>query len=223
MRIFAKIINITQAADYIGISIDKAMDHEVNPLVIWSGGNTPRSLVPALARLDLDWSRVVFLMGDERWVPLDHPQSNEGEMRRYLSATPMARARIEGLYREGMTREQAEGGIEETLRALFRVPACAALLGIGTDGHTASLFPGGAWQNLSDDRLVVSGQGPDGAIADRISLTPAALRRCDNVYLLCNSPAKRAVWDRMEAGASPAELPAAILLAPDAPPPVIVI
>lgn len=214
---------LDQLTARLGDDIRAALQGAPEAVVIWSGGNSPRTLVPAMSRLDLDWSRVIFIMGDERWVPLDHPQSNEGGMRRYLAGTPMERARIAGLYRPGESREGAIAGLEAELADLLEKPACAALLGIGADGHTASLFPGGSWLDLPAARLVTSAQGPEEGVADRISLTPGALRRCNTVYLLCNSPEKQAVWARASGGAAPSELPAAILLDPAAPPPVVVI
>jgi 6-phosphogluconolactonase len=223
MRDIELTIGINAAAGRLGSAIAAALDDEGEAVVIWSGGNSPRSLVPGMSTLDLDWSRVTFLMGDERWVPLDHPQSNEGGMRRYLAGTPMERARIAGLYRSGESREGAIAALEAELADLLEKPACAALLGIGADGHTASLFPGGSWLDLPAGRLVTSAQGPEEGVAERISLTPGALRRCNTVYLLCNSPEKQAVWARASAGAAPADLPAAILLDPAAPPPVVVI
>ena len=210
------------AAADLGARISATLNVQGCASVIWSGGRTPKSLIEPLASQQIDWARVTFLMGDERWVPLDSADSNEGEMRRYLAGTPLEATRVAGLYRPDMSRAEAVDVLERDVAALLETPACAALLGMGPDGHTASLFPGGDWLDLPADRLVVAAEGPADNTPERMSLTPAALRRCQAVYLLCNSPEKRDIWMRAQAGADPADLPVAALLRPGAPRPTLV-
>lgn len=213
----APTVSLTGAAQSIGADIARALEADGRALVIWSGGRTPKSIIPALSDLDLDWSGVTFLMGDERWVALDDELSNEGAMRAYLAGTPLEKAAIAGLYRPGLTREAALSDLNRDIARLLETPACAALLGMGPDGHTASLFPGGDWLDLPATQMAAPGQGPADSAPERISLTPAALSRCAHVYLLCNSEEKQAIWARAASGAEPAELPVAILARPGAP------
>ncbi|MCP2680162.1 6-phosphogluconolactonase [Maricaulaceae bacterium NA33B04] len=215
-------IDLQTAADLIADQIVRGLRAGDRSMVIWSGGRTPRALVEPLSRQNIDWSRVTFFMGDERWVPLEDPASNEGEMRRYITGTPLEAARIEGLYRSGRTRQMALPELEARMASLLKTPACAALLGMGPDGHTASLFPGGDWVSLPPDQLVTPSEGPAYNTPERISLTPAALKRCDAVLLLCNSPEKQALYATAANGANPADLPVAVLLQPGAPHPVLV-
>jgi 6-phosphogluconolactonase len=214
-------LTLAEAATALGADIARAIAETGRATLIWSGGRTPASLVPGLAGLELDWARVTFLMGDERWVPLEDANSNEGQMRRYLAGTPLAAAAIAGLYREALSREAALPGLEREIADLLAAPACAALLGMGPDGHTASLFRGGAWLELAEGRMVTPGEGPADGVPERMSLTPAALARSQSVYLLCNSPQKQALWARARQ-ADPSELPIAILTRPGAPRPVLV-
>lgn len=215
-------IDLQTAADLIAEQIVRGLRAGNQSMVIWSGGRTPRALVEPLSRQNIDWAKVTFIMGDERWVPLDDPASNEGAMRAYLAGTPLEAARIEGLYRSGRTRQMALPDLEARTAELLKAPACAALLGMGPDGHTASLFPGGDWVSLPPDQLVTPSEGPTDNTPERISLTPAALKRCDAVFLLCNSPEKQALYAAAADGADPADLPVAALLQPGAPQPTLV-
>ncbi|MCR9129321.1 MAG: 6-phosphogluconolactonase [Alphaproteobacteria bacterium] len=222
MTLKLDLIDLAAAAEAIASSIQTALTRNGAATVIWSGGRTPKSIVEPLGRKALDWAKVTFIMGDERWVPLDDPASNEGAMRAYLAGTPLEAARIEGLYRSEQTRQQALPQLEARMADLLKAPACAALLGMGPDGHTASLFPGGDWVSLPPGQLVTPSEGPADNTPERISLTPAALKRCDAVFLLCNSPEKQALYAAAADGADPADLPVAALLQPGAPQPVLV-
>jgi len=216
------VMDVATAAEALAQTVGSTLAESGAATVIWSGGRTPKSLVEPLGGHALDWAKVTFIMGDERWVPFDDPASNEGAMRAYLAGTPLEEARIEGLYRSGRTREEAVAELEGRMGELLSRPACAALLGMGPDGHTASLFPGGDWLTLPQDRLVTPSDGPADNTPERISLTPAALKRCDAVFLLCNSAEKQALYATAADGADPADLPVAVLLQPGAPQPVLV-
>lgn len=216
------LIDLSSAAAAIASAIRSALERDGAATVIWSGGRTPKSLAGPLGEHALDWAKVTFIMGDERWVPLDHEASNEGVMRAYLAGTPLEAARIEGFYRSGRTREEAVAELEGRMAVLLKTPACAALLGMGPDGHTASLFPGGDWAGLPAGQLVTPADGPADNTPQRISLTPAALKRCDAVFLLCNSAEKQALYAKAVEGADPADLPVAALLQPGAPQPILV-
>ncbi|MEE2525867.1 6-phosphogluconolactonase [Hyphobacterium sp. HN65] len=215
-------ISLSEAAKAIAAAIRSDLTRKGEAVVIWSGGRTPKSIVEPLSREDLDWTKVAFIMGDERWVPLDDPASNEGAMRAYLAGTPLEAAAIEGLYRSGQTRQEALAALEARMAVLLNTPACVALLGMGPDGHTASLFPGGDWVSLPEGRLITPSDGPPDSTPERISLTPAALKRCDAIFLLCNNPEKQALYAQAAKGADPASLPVAAFLQPGAPQPVLV-
>lgn len=101
------------------------------------GGRTAALLLPELARRPLNWGGVTVAPIDERWVPLDHPDSNEGLIRRTLAETG---ATIVGLK---TVHERPEAALETLDRRLAELPPTAvALVGMGEDGHIASLFPG---------------------------------------------------------------------------------
>ena len=108
--------------------------------LVVSGGKSPVALFQHLVRQELDWSKVVITLADERWVPVEHADSNEALLRRYLLVGAVAKARFIGLYRSAQSQEQAALDADQ---ALAELPGIDVLvLGMGDDGHTASLFPG---------------------------------------------------------------------------------
>ncbi|NBA94665.1 6-phosphogluconolactonase [Pseudomonas sp. R5(2019)] len=126
----------TRVADQLREAIGR---QGVATLVV-SGGRSPVAFFQSLAREALDWSRVVISLADERWVPTEHPDSNAGLLKRYLLVGPVAKARFIDLYRSTVSQEDAAQQADRLLAEL--PPIDVLVLGMGDDGHTASLFPG---------------------------------------------------------------------------------
>lgn len=111
-----------------------------------AGGSTPRATYERLASMDVDWTGVTLWLGDERWVAADDPESNAGMVRRTLA---VAAARLVAPDHELGDPHEAAAAYAATLEERFGVTDDAGrpglvLLGMGDDGHTASLFPGTA-------------------------------------------------------------------------------
>lgn len=106
-----------------------------------SGGRSPVAFFEALSGRDLDWGRIDLTLVDERWVPPEHADSNERLVRRHLLKGQAADLRFLPLKVEAALPGMAQDACEERLAAIDW-PLDVVVLGMGNDGHTASLFPG---------------------------------------------------------------------------------
>jgi 6-phosphogluconolactonase len=130
-------------ADALALNVAKqlsdAIDARGTATLVVSGGRSPVAFFQNLARQKLDWSKVVVTLADERWVPVEHADSNAGLLKRYLLQGPAAKAQFLSLYSATANLELAA---EQADRLLAELPPIDVLiLGMGDDGHTASLFP----------------------------------------------------------------------------------
>lgn len=167
-----------------------------------SGGETARRCYERLAEFpDLDWQAIQVLISDERWVPVDDPDSNEGTARRALldrvGATRVASAR-----NAGATPQAAAAAYEAVVERAE--PIDLVHLGLGGDGHTASLFPGSP--ALAETERLVVATGDEQHPHERLTFTYPALERSRLVVFTVDVAAKRDVFARVRAGE---DLPAA--------------
>jgi len=188
--------------------------------LLLSGGSTPAPAYTALARAPLDWSRVDVALVDERWLLPDDPDANARLVRESLLAHGAGAARFESITRAGRSLEEAV----DTANMHASQPASVVALGMGEDGHVASLFPNmiGLADALASPRpyVAVDATGCPGAgrWTRRISLTPAGLAPAPTRVLLIRGARKRELLDRVLAGDDPMEYPARIaFLTPGAP------
>ena len=175
--------------------------------LVLTGGTTPGPLYDRLSRLDLPWDRVQATLSDERWVPIDQDWSNEHLVRTRLLRGPAAALRLVGLKTDDPSPDEAVAAVEVRLATLPQ-PFDLVLLGMGEDGHVASLFPGEP--PVAQDRQVMAAVAPNGI--PRLSLTLAVLADARRIALLVRGPAKRALLADVRAGAAP-HLPVAALVA----------
>ena len=124
-------------------------------LLVVSGGSTPMPFFKALSGMALDWSHVCVTLADERWLPADHADSNERLVREGLLQGAAAQARFLPLFNGAASPEAAQRVLDEALAGL-PWPADVVVLGMGGDGHTASLFPHAP--ELAD--ALAEGEGP---------------------------------------------------------------
>ena len=184
-----------------------------------SGGSTPAPVYQALARQSLDWARIEIGLVDERWLPIGDPDSNARLIQETLLTGSASAAKFTPIRMPG--HEFSEAVLAANLASS---PATIALLGMGPDGHTASLFPNMRELNQALDSLAyyvgVDATGCPGAgpWSQRVSMTPAGLAKADTRLLLIRGEQKREVIQRALAGNDPHELPIrAVFSLPGAP------
>ena len=160
-----------------------------------SGGSTAEAAYTALATRGMDWSGTDVYLGDERFVPVDDPDSNEGMIRRTLFADASPHA-IYSMAGAGATVEAAADAYDALVRDA--APITITHLGLGPDGHTASLFPGARTLGITD-RLVASA-GDEQHPHPRLTFTYPAIERSPLVVVTVAGQGKRDAFSRVRAG-----------------------
>ena len=189
-----------RAADEVVAVLGEAVERRGLATWVLAGGSTPRPTYELLAACPdaLDWRRVELYWGDERCVEPVSPQSNYRLVREtLLAALPISGERVNRIHGERPPAEAARLYAEEVEAALARGPFDLVLLGLGADGHTASLFP-------------APGEMPGGLAAAveapvephrRVTLTPEALRHGRRlVYLVSGRDKAPAVARALDPG-----------------------
>jgi len=189
-------------------------------LLAVSGGRSPMGMFARLRTMDIDWPRVVVTLADERWVSKDHPDSNAGLVRRHLLQGAAAQARFVPLVNDASDPHAGQPACEQALAEL-PLPFDCVVLGMGEDGHTASLFPDAPELAqviaLSPEvQLPLCGAVTPGQAAHpRMTLTLHALvQRNRQIILAISGSTKRQVYEQARALAT-RDLPVSLLLHQD--------
>ncbi len=192
------------ASELIARSLADGLQRAGRATFVATGGSTPAAAYRRLAAADIDWSMVAITLSDERWVPPSDRDSNERMVREHLLTGPAAAARFTPLWSPQPTPDAAASAAEPAIAAM--TPFDTVLLGMGDDGHIASLFPGSPVLDRGldprNERLCIA--VPPGQPAPpqaRISLTLRALLQAKAVVLLITGSAKRGTIEAAMAGA----------------------
>jgi len=165
-----------------------------------SGGDTARKCYELLATAaDVDWSNVAVFFGDERWVPVHDPDSNEG-MARVTFLDEVEPAVVHSMRGAGPTIEEAAAAYDALVGEA--PPIDLVHLGLGPDGHTASIFPGST--TLDETERLVVAAGDDAHPHARLTFTFPAIARARLVVFTVEGADKREALERVRRGEVPA-------------------
>jgi 6-phosphogluconolactonase len=211
VKVFKDLETLSESARQSFVQIaNEAISQRGRFLVALSGGNTPTKLYEKLANEKLDWSKTYFFWGDERCVPADDDGNSYGQAKKVLfdriSGTNIQRIESE------LEPAQAAKAYAQALKSFSEAPLDwprfdLVLLGMGDDGHTASLFPGSPVDVDSPTMPVVANY--QGRPAKRVTLTQNVFNDARNIFFLAVGAGKAETLKKVLSGAyTPAELPA---------------
>jgi 6-phosphogluconolactonase len=219
IKVAASLLELYEnAAFHFQETVLRALRDQERALVVLSGGNTPAGLFQLLIhgqyRHQIPWQALHFFWADERCVPSDHAESNYGLARRYLlEHVPVPAGHIHPL--NGSFTPQAAAAQYQQELEKYAAPGQLiprfdwVLLGMGSDGHTASLFPGQALAAGPQDMVRAVQADYDDRPAERVTLTEVVLNQAAEIVFLVSGKAKAGALRRVLQGAfDPLQLPA---------------
>lgn len=183
----------------ISEKLSGAIETRGNAALFVSGGRSPIALFEQLSQIDLDWSKVLVSLVDDRWVDATHESSNELLVNTYLLKNYASKATFIGLVGD---EQSAFDGVENAVAKIADVNVIDALiLGMGEDGHTASIFPCSAQVDAAmapnnGARLIAT--QPTTAPFERISLTLNEILAAKHVYLPLSGAGKVNVFEQAQ-------------------------
>ena len=195
---------VSKVVDLLSMAIEQ---HGSASLVV-SGGRTPKGFFHLLSQEFLDWSKVTVTLADERWVDADHKDSNEKLVQENLLINEACVARFVALKNSATSAQAGETSIDQDLSAIGRFTL--VILGMGDDGHTASLFPGSEALNIGLDmesgRQCLAVQPLD-APHERMSMTLPRLLDSEQIIVHISGENKGKVLSMADGGDDRFELP----------------
>lgn len=194
-HLFDALTTLHSALAYrVARDLNEAIARKGSASLLLSGGNTPRPFLMQLAKEHVDWSRVNVGLVDERWVEPESGQSNENLVRSEFLGRGANAAAFVGMYREALSPEAACPEVEAAYEKLY--PFDVIVLGMGSDGHTASLFPGRPELSelLETDALCGLAEAP-AEPKQRMTLSLHAIASAAHCYLHIEGGEKLAVYE----------------------------
>jgi 6-phosphogluconolactonase len=206
---------VAECQDVISEALSK---HGVATILV-SGGTTPAPLYEALSKSDLNWKKIKIALVDERWVDPSHNASNEALIRRTLLINNAKNAEFIGMKNASRTAAAGLAEIEQHYAKLPQ-PFSLAIVGMGADGHTASLFPNadGLTEalNLDNPKLLaaIKAKPSDvtGPNTERMSLTLSALLKTERIIILFTGEDKLSVFNAAQRSAITENVPISALI-----------
>lgn len=181
-------------ADEIAAVLNDALKGRARASLALSGGNTPRHVLPHLAMASVDWARIDVTLTDERWVPPADTASNARLVDEAFLSRGAGAARFIGMWSKTETPQAGTQAADQRL-AGAALPLDAVYLGMGVDGHVASLFPAASAARFVGAGYCVAGRAPTSPQA-RISLSLDTILAARTIFLQIAGAEKNAVLDR---------------------------
>ncbi|MCF6173515.1 MAG: 6-phosphogluconolactonase [Campylobacteraceae bacterium] len=186
---FHKFANPDELASNLAQEICKILSQKIDKkgkaTLVLSGGNTPKKLFLKLNDCDIEWDKVTISLCDERWVDNKSSDSNENLVKIYLLKNKAEKAKFIGMYQQNKTIEDAKENFEKIIKEKLE-PFDVIVLGMGIDGHTASLFP-----NNQNFKEAFGLENPNSTLIvnqknikfQRLSLTRAAILKSKYIFI----------------------------------------
>lgn len=188
------------AAARVAGLVDAQLTREKRAAFVVSGGSTPGQCFAYLSGYELDWDNVQVVLSDERWVPNTHDESNERLVQTKLLVDNASAASVLPIYQDDLSVDERCDSLQHFLPA--NGFACS-LIGMGADGHFASLFPDAdsldAGLSSNNQRFYMPVR-TDASPHPRISMTLQSILKCPEVLLLFFGEEKLAVYEKAIAG-----------------------
>ncbi len=205
---------VVDLADEIGKRLTAGVADNGRASLAVSGGSTPVALFERLSAMDLNWPKMMITLVDERWVATTEADSNEHLVRSHLLRDKAAVAAFIGLKNAAATAAAGEEECERHLRKMPR-PFDVLILGMGGDGHTASLFPGAQKLSRATDMRgpqTCMGIAPRTAPHERMTLTLPAILDARQIYLHITGHQKMDVLKQAQAEGPAEDMPIRFIL-----------
>lgn len=208
---------IDDMVKHIVTALQQSIDKHGRASIAVSGGSSPIPVFQKLSEQSLPWNKVYITLVDDRWVDTTHKDSNENLVMQHLLINNAKLANFIGLKNNAPTPFAGEEYTQTKLSEI-PVPFDVVILGMGEDGHTASLFPHA--ENLQhgldmhSGKLVV-GMVPLTAPYERMTLTLPAIINSHHIYLLLNGKTKKQVLEKALEGHDVSEMPIRAILEQD--------
>jgi 6-phosphogluconolactonase len=210
-----KAVLATDLAEVVADQLVDAIEAQGKASLAVPGGATPAAFLRALSKQDIPWEKVSIMLTDERFVDEDSERSNTRLLKETLLQGKAAEATLVPMVAAGNAPEDVLDALIGGLKPAL--PLDVAVLGMGEDMHTASLFPAAdkLAEALSDDAPTLLPMRAEGAGEPRITLTAPVLKGAGAVHLLITGPAKLAALQQALLEGPESQAPVRVVLSRD--------